>query len=201
MSLIQISVAAVLLVRVYHTSTISVEDRTMAQQHAGGLLRTAGVAVTWVDCSGRPAGTPSLVLPCGRPPGPLDIVLRLDAAAPLGSAPGQTLGVAAVTGGGTFPVLSTVYRDRVVALAQEAGVDHRPVLGRAMAHEIAHLLLNSTTHAERGLMRPWWSTSELQRNVASDWIFTRRERDAMVRAVLERAASAARQVGPPGQAA
>lgn len=188
MSATGVMAAALLLVRVYHTSGVSVEDRGAAQREAAALL---GVGMAWVNCPSGPPTAAALVPRCAEAPGPLDIVLRLESASPEAAAEPRPLGMALVSEhAGEVPVFSTVYADRVEALARNAGVDHRSILGRAIAHEIGHLLLNTTRHAARGLMRPAWSAAEIQRNVASDWVFTRRERDAMVQAVLERTARA-----------
>ena len=46
------------------------------------------------------------------------------------------------------------------------------LLGRALAHEIGHLLLGTTPHASTGLMRALWSTATLKRDNADDWLFT-----------------------------
>ena len=54
-------------------------------------------------------------------------------------------------------VLATIYFDRVMWLAHEAGTDSRVLLGRAIAHELGHLLLATTTHGPVGLMRAHWS--------------------------------------------
>jgi hypothetical protein len=181
--------AALLMVRVYHTSGVSVEDRGVAEREAQALL---GVAMAWVNCPSGRAPAVALVPRCAEPPGPLDIVLRLESAGPETATAPRPLGMALVSGhAGEVPVFSTVYADRVEALARDAGVDHRSVLGRAIAHEIGHLLLNTTRHAARGLMRPAWSHAELQRNAPTDWILSRRERDALAQALLERAAQAA----------
>ena len=57
-----------------------------------------------------------------------------------------------------------------------AAVDVKPtsigtLLGRAMAHEIGHLLMGRAAHAVRGLMRPRWTRAEVARNVKADWGF------------------------------
>ena len=53
--------------------------------------------------------------------------------------------------------------DRIDALARQAGVDPGMLLGRAVAHEIGHLILGTTKHAKSGLMRATWKTDELRR--------------------------------------
>jgi hypothetical protein len=72
-------------------------------------------------------------------------------------------------------VLATVYLDRVNWMAQQTGVDARALLGRAIAHELGHLLMATGAHGSNGLMRPVWSESEIRRRKADDWIFRPRE--------------------------
>jgi hypothetical protein len=66
--------------------------------------------------------------------------------------------------------LATVFADRVADLARLAGTDAGRLFGRAIAHEIAHLLLGTTRHADSGLMRGTWTTGELRRDRPRDWI-------------------------------
>jgi hypothetical protein len=61
--------------------------------------------------------------------------------------------------------LSLAEAERIVARARDdAGLERGQrvgvVLGRAAAHEIGHYLLNSSTHAESGLMRATFDESE-----------------------------------------
>jgi hypothetical protein len=67
--------------------------------------------------------------------------------------------------------LATVYPDRINAVASRTGVDAGTLLGRAVAHEIGHLLLGTTDHSAVGLMRAFWSDRELQRGLTADWTF------------------------------
>jgi hypothetical protein len=53
-----------------------------------------------------------------------------------------------------------------------------------MAHEIGHVLLNSNTHAEQGLMRADWSRAELRRTDQAAWNFLESEA-AIVRAAAQ----------------
>ena len=72
-------------------------------------------------------------------------------------------------------VLATIYIDRVNWMAEQAGVDARALLGRAIAHELGHLLMATGVHGSHGLMRPVWSQSEIRRRQIDDWIFRPRE--------------------------
>src|SRR5439155_9221543 len=67
---------------------------------------------------------------------------------------------------GTF---ATIYGDRVASMAALAGFDAGKLLGRAMAHELGHLLLGTAAHSPRGLMRAYWRVQDLQRDVSKDW--------------------------------
>jgi hypothetical protein len=49
------------------------------------------------------------------------------------------------------------------------------LLGRAIAHEIGHLLLGSAEHPRLGLMRALWSHDELRGRKPAHWGFSARE--------------------------
>ena len=65
-----------------------------------------------------------------------------------------------------------MYADRINVLASRTGVNAATLLGRAVAHEIGHLLLGTARHSAAGLMRARWSDRELGREVAADWTFS-----------------------------
>jgi hypothetical protein len=81
------------------------------------------------------------------------------------------LGDALIDGTKGEGVLATIYADRVWWMAAQTGVAPQVLLGRAIAHELGHLLLATSAHGSVGLMRPIWSGSELRRSRASDWSF------------------------------
>jgi hypothetical protein len=68
-------------------------------------------------------------------------------------------------------------------VARGAATDGRRVLGLSIAHEIGHLLLNTTEHAKAGLMRADWSRNELHRKTSDDWRFLEGEATQMRAAV------------------
>jgi hypothetical protein len=55
-----------------------------------------------------------------------------------------------------------------------------------MAHEIGHLLLGTTHHPDRGLMRGVWSTIDLQKDQPLDWMLSAQEGARMRRALAVR---------------
>jgi hypothetical protein len=83
--------------------------------------------------------------------------------------------------------LATVFADRVAALATALRIDEGTLLGRAMTHEIGHLLLGTLDHAPEGLMRGHWS----KEGRTADWLFS------LTQAEQIRAALASRINGVP----
>jgi hypothetical protein len=58
-------------------------------------------------------------------------------------------------------VLATVYVTCVAWLATAARTDVAVLLGRVAAHELGHLVIRTSAHARRGLMRPHWTPDEV----------------------------------------
>ena len=165
-------------VRVYDNTQLPSEQLTAALNAAGSLLASVGLAVQWHGCS-MPTRAPREPEPtldqaswCGEPLATNELALRVVHAPtpfeyrgqlPLGdSLIDQSLGIG---------VLATIYVERVEWLAQAADVPVTPLLARAIAHEIGHLLLGSSHHSISGLMRPVWRREELQHEQADDWTF------------------------------
>ena len=58
---------------------------------------------------------------------------------------------------------AALFYDRALAL-RKPGVALSQILGRAMAHEIVHLLLGTTSHTGLGLMKGEWTAEDLRFN-------------------------------------
>jgi hypothetical protein len=74
-------------------------------------------------------------------------------------------------------MLATVYADRVKSVAKRTGANAGRLIGRAMAHEIGHLLLGTSHHSVAGLMRARWSDGEVQRDLEPDWALSSQDID------------------------
>jgi hypothetical protein len=176
---------ASIVVRTY-TQPDSESAIPMARRTAGAILGRAGIQVVWLEC-GLPADAIESSDACGRPVQPNELVVRvLSAGTEDRRADVDTLGFAFVdlrAGGGS---LATVFADRVRAMAQGAGVDAAELLGRTIAHEAGHLLLGTNRHAAHGLMRAYWSGTELRRNRATQWLFGGEEGEVMRRVIASR---------------
>jgi hypothetical protein len=162
-----------LVVRVYDNAGIAVGELESALAAARSILKEAGIAVTWGGQEGQDGQDLQNAL----------IVRIVDA--PPTSLPGS-LGFSFVDvrrGAGT---LATIFADRVHALSSQAGADSGQLLGRAIAHEIGHLLLGTTHHANRGLMRGVWTTIDLRNNQPWDWSLSRDDAARMRRGLAAR---------------
>jgi hypothetical protein len=161
------------VVRVYDSAGLKAETKESAFGVAGRTLAAASVTVRWNECD---AAGPS----CGTPIAPGELVVRIvRSPAPAWAPDGLPLGDAFVDRRTRSGVLATIYADRVMLLAASAGIEAATLLGRAIAHELGHLLLATDAHATRGLMRPIWSREELRNSRGADWIFTPEEAAAI----------------------
>jgi hypothetical protein len=153
-----------LTVRVYQTAGLpsALEKRALAE--AQTVLGAGLVDVRWHECTGL-----NLSSACNVPLGP-ELVLVVREGPPCQET-SATLGEALVVrrAGG---VLATVHFSCVAWLATAARTDVAVLLGRVAAHELGHLLMRTSAHARRGLMRPNWTPDEVRRNRAVDWAFT-----------------------------
>jgi hypothetical protein len=152
--------AARLVVRTFDLAGLAGEEVAVAQAAASAILHEAGLALEWRDCS---AG-------CVDEPGARHIVLRI-APAPRSAVAGS-LGYSVVDIEAESGTLATVFADRIASAALRTRVGMPLLLGRAIAHEIGHLLLGTSRHSANGLMRALWSDQELRRNAAGDWILS-----------------------------
>ena len=82
-------------------------------------------------------------------------------------------------------VLMTIDMVPVRAVAQQASTAISTLLGRAVAHEIGHLLLGSAEHPRLGLMRALWSRDELRGLKPAHWGFSAREAAQMRQTLKE----------------
>jgi hypothetical protein len=162
-----------LVVRVYDNVGVSAGEMESALAAAHSILKEAGIAVTWRSEEGQ-----------DRQEGQNALIVRIVETPPT-SVP-SSLGFSVVDvkrGAGT---LATIFLDRVHALSSQAGADSGVLLGRAMAHEIGHLLLGTTHHAERGLMRGVWTTIDLRKDQPWDWFLSREDGARMRRGLAAR---------------
>ena len=178
---------APVVVRVYDMATANAAGRAAALREAVQVLATASLTVDWRDCSR--GGTSH---PCKSVRGAGDLVVRI---VPTSAPSTAELGFASVDPSGRATVIATVYHDVVRRVASRTGLDEHALLGRAMAHEIGHLLLRAPGHGRSGVMRPLWTDAELAANRPADWAFTDEETRQLQATTREPEASAGASIG------
>jgi hypothetical protein len=166
-----------LVIRLYDMATGDTPGRVVAMRTAAKAISTAGMAVKWRDCSRGGAAHPCRTV---RDAG--DLVVRVvpahgrDSASSAASADDVQLGFAPIDPSGRPTVIATVYYDVVLRVAQRTGLRADELLGRAIAHEIGHLLLRAPGHGQSGLMRGLWTDEELMHDRPGDWTFSDEDR-------------------------
>jgi hypothetical protein len=81
--------------------------------------------------------------------------------------------------------MATVFHDQVEAVARRTGVARSELLGRALAHEVGHLLLGVRGHSRTGIMRAVWTDDELTRDRPDDWLFASADRQKLQQVLIE----------------
>jgi hypothetical protein len=172
---------APVVVRIYDTGASASPLRAAAIRAAAAIVEEAGLAVDWRDCTDTAARSF-----CQDTHGTRDLIVRImptfasGKPVPKGSVEAlESVGDAEVPLG--FAVIdpdthagrmATIFHDQVQAVARRTGIDASELFGRALAHEIGHLLLRAAGHSRSGLMRAVWTDAELIQNRLEDWMFT-----------------------------
>ncbi len=175
------SMAQTVTVRTYNSYGVSGDDLTAARPFVDAVFARAGIELSWIDCWNRDQEVPEAAPRCRQALKASEVILRLQAANPLPGKRYVSMGFALVNITEGVPFLATVFADLVRAVSRDAHLDFPLLLGRAIAHEIGHLLLDTNRHADHGLMRAGWSHVELRENADTDWAF-RADEIAIIRA-------------------
>jgi hypothetical protein len=181
------------VVRVYETGIGDVALRTAAIRTAASIVEMAGVFVEWYDCTDngrrpvcqdarRSGNFIARIMPTltpGAPPRKLSV----EALGAQGDGP--PLGFAVVDPDTHAGKMATVFHDQVQAVARRTGVARSELLGRALAHEVGHLLLGVRGHSRSGIMRAVWTDDELTRDRSDDWVFASADRQKLQQVFIE----------------
>jgi hypothetical protein len=170
---------AQIVVRTYNNYGIQADDLAAARIHVETAFKAAAIGLSWVHCWERDTEVADNSVVCRQPLKANEVILRLQSA---NGRPGQryvSMGFALVNIADGVPFLATVFADLVRSVSRDAELDFQLLLGRAIAHEIGHLLLDTNRHADTGLMRAGWSHAELRGNADADWAFGLSEVDTI----------------------
>lgn len=173
-----------LIIRVYDTTDTDSNIRAEAIRTAAEIVEDAGIPVEWRDCTSSSAESHCQDARPGR-----DLIVRImpevspgasfrGSALQLRTVPGLSLqlGVAVINPVTLSGEMATIFQEQVRAVAQRSGMDDAKLLGRAVAHEVGHLLLRAREHSASGIMRGAWSLEELTTDRPEDWQFAPTDR-------------------------
>lgn len=178
---------AKLTLRIYDYVPISRELLERAEKVADAIFEESGVEIKWMNCT--PIRGDLLPEPtCPSDMGASDLVLRFlprRMAIKLAT-PNEPLGFAQQCPEMEPACELTVFYFRVDGLAAD-GYRSEFILGHAIAHEVAHVLIGPG-HSEDGIMRREWSREELRRmSLGFQLGFTNEQSKRLQNAVLRRA--------------
>jgi len=207
-------VAALVMIRTYNYLGVPAGDLARARETADRTFQQAGISLQWLDCGVGPSSIverPSIVdrpasivqrpsssvereSACGRPLREgIDFVLRL-ASSPVDESHSPSrivaMGTSLINHDSRAGALTTVDAALVLNIARGSGVDFGTLLGRAIAHEMGHLLLGHSQHSRDGLMRAIWSQDEIRGIRTAGWQFSAAEAVEMRQGLAARSQSA-----------
>ena len=134
-----------------------------ARNQASDLLSKAEIQIEWVDCSMSLSA--DKIDPSCRVSSPTALVLKLlphEMAARFGLPP-ESFGFSNLPSKkGGFGTHASIFVHRIEDLAADREPYRALLLGYLMAHEIAHLLLGSGSHSERGIMQAIWRNKDVE---------------------------------------
>jgi hypothetical protein len=140
-----------------------------AEVEAGRIFHTAGIDITWVECSGETARAEHA---CSNVPGLNEFELQFVANGRTSSE--LVFGLAFLDEDGTGKYCN-VFFDRVMAAHRQLDEDVSRLLGTVAAHELGHLLLGSHSHAPAGIMTAVWRLEVLRQMDMGSLGFTREQ--------------------------
>jgi hypothetical protein len=155
------------IVRSYNTIGVSPKTASKAQLTATAILSEAGIDANWRECRTTDGPMSRSTDACDGVLIARELMVRI-VAVPRTITDREVLGYSHVDPQLRRGTLATVFADRIRELAAQLRMDEGELLGRAMAHEIGHLLLGTLSHSEAGLMRGHWSTTGRKAN----WLFS-----------------------------
>ena len=164
---------AAITLRVYDYTHMDRPQLLAAENVAAAVLSEAGLEARWVDCPTSRAEW-GIYPDCQSAWQVNDFLLKVlpkpmadllpkgkDA---LGSTPECAVDAICTT---------SIFYHRVSSVFETGGKASVPVLlGRAMAHELGHMLLGDDSHASKGIMRASWSDQDLKLEARPYLLFT-----------------------------
>jgi hypothetical protein len=180
---------------IYDYAQVEPQELAQAQEEASRVLARVGIEANWLNCPvpGRESQSNEA---CRSTAGARELVLRIlpRAMAERMAREKHSLGFAQLSTDGTPGYVANVFYHRVESLTVELNSSRAVILGYALAHEIGHLLLGTTSHSPNGIMRAHWTEKEMLSASAGRFGFLPQQ------AVRIRGQVQERRAAKPGQA-
>jgi hypothetical protein len=141
-----------LTVLVYDHAGLPERSLSKVTHQAAAVLSRAGVSSEWVNC-GQEESDPR----CSGGAEDGVVMIRIQPDRPK-SFP-NALGLAFTAG--EAPNLASVFERAARSFAARNALPFEPLLARAIAHEIGHLILGPDAHSAIGVMRPRWNRNDV----------------------------------------
>ena len=155
-------------VRVANLARISERLRLSALPAVRRIFQAAGIDLQFLDCTAQP-------LLCAPPAEPWDVWLQILADKPK-HIDADSLGFAVLVPSPNFcDSYAAVSLLMVTRAARQMSVPVEDVLAASVAHEIGHVVLQSSAHARAGIMRSRIDLRQAQLMGRADLQFTREE--------------------------
>jgi hypothetical protein len=179
-------------IRTYNYAAVSAEQLSSARAEALHIFSRAGISLEWIECRvpGSEGASCTELLLTGR-----DLMLRLVDRTPARGERIVALGESMLDRDERGGVLMTIDVFPVRTVAGRSFTAIPTLLGRAIAHEIGHLLLGTPEHPRSGLMRALWSHDELRGFKPAHWGFSSREAAQMRQTLRGKSRTAAGRQG------
>jgi hypothetical protein len=159
-------------IRAYNSSGVESKVLERAQRISDDIVSDAGVESTWRTCRMASGPASSSRDDCRDQLADYEVIVRIVRAPEGIRGPDAPFGYSLVNIESRRGTLATVFADRIAAAADRVRLDRSALLGRAMAHELGHLLLGRTDHSTEGLMRAVWPDRALLSRTDADWRFS-----------------------------
>jgi hypothetical protein len=161
-------------VSVYNDAHVPPDAIAGAEAEASRIFSQAGLDVNWMLCSPL-SDTPEKATACSEAAFPRHLHVRILARSR--NLTSSTLGASYLSGEGIGCYADVFFGP--IAVHARTRRETGAILGHVIAHEIAHLLLGTSSHSESGIMRARWQTGELMSVLNGQMLFTEEQSQVM----------------------
>jgi hypothetical protein len=163
-----------LRVRIRNQAAISENVLRDAQTRVERVFGAAGIQIHWINLAESDERGAAM---------PLIVTVLPDMPTALRKLSSQALGYTPLAHPADLWE-SAILASRVFQIAQATGITKQVVLGAAIAHELGHLLLQTSTHSASGIMHASFARSDLE-SAARDGLLFLPEQARRLRASIE----------------